>query len=159
VSDFSYVVRNSIRNGRIPLTDKIVQNWRQFEGHFSWATSALIITFVAWLPLFLNHDFSNQVLAHQLPIIASRLMNVALFSLVAMIAVSMISLPPRPERYGNRRHIGMLLQWALLPITSIAFSAFAAIEAQTRLMIGKSLNFEVTPKKRKVAAEVETSKA
>ena len=88
-------------------------------------------------------------LAHQLPIIASYMMNLALIALIIMIAISMISLPPRPARYGHRRNVGMLLQWILLPVVSIAFSAAAAIDAQTRLMLGKYLAFQVTPKSRK----------
>lgn len=149
VSDFSYVVRNAIRNKNIRRLEKIVQVWRQFEGHFSWATAVLTVTFVAWLPLFLNQGFSENILAHQLPQIASRLMNVATLGLIVTVAISMISLPPRPDRYGPRRSLGMLLQWGLLPITSIFFSSVAALDAQTRLMLGKSLDFQVTDKSRK----------
>jgi hypothetical protein len=150
ISDFPYVVRNNIRNSNIPLHSKIAQTWRQIEGHISWSTTALIVTFVAWLPLFLNEEFRmRSELAHQLPIIASYMMNLALIALIIMIAISMISLPPRPARYGHRRNVGMLLQWILLPVVSIAFSAAAAIDAQTRLMLGKYLAFQVTPKSRK----------
>lgn len=150
ISDFPYVVRNNIRNSNIPLHSKIAQTWRQIEGHISWSTTALIVTFVAWLPLFLNEEFRmRSELAHQLPILASYMMNIALVALIIMIAISMISLPPRPARYGHRRNIGMLLQWILLPVVSIAFSAMAAIDAQTRLMLGKYLAFQVTPKSRK----------
>jgi hypothetical protein len=43
----------------------------------------------------------------------------------------------------------MVLQWALLPVTSMFFSAFAAINAQTRLMFGRYLEFYVTEKARR----------
>lgn len=145
-TDIPYVVKESLRNKRIRWSDKLLQFGRLFEGHFSWATAPLIVTFVAWLPLYLNSSFSDQVLAHQLPIITSRLMTVALLGQLATIAISMISLPPRPARYKRRRHLGMLFQWVLLPFTSIMFSSAAAIDSQTRLMFGKYLEFYVTEK-------------
>ena len=146
VSDFSYVVRHSIANHRIPWSNKLVQIGRLFEGHFSWATAPLILTFVAWLPLYLNRQFSYQSLAHNLPIITSRILTIASITIVVTIFISLISLPPRPERYKGIRFVGMILQWTLLPVTSMCFSAFAAINAQTRLMFGRYLEFYVTEK-------------
>lgn len=146
VTDIPYVIKESIRNKRAPLGDKLVQLGRLIEGHFSWATAPLIVTFVAWLPLYLNSDFSDNILAHQLPIITSRIMTVALIGMFITIVLSLISLPPRPARYKRRRHIGMLLQWVLVPFTSIIFSACAALDSQTRLMLGKHLEFFVTEK-------------
>lgn len=56
-------------------------------------------------------------------------------------------LPPRPERYKRRRSVFMLLQWFLMPITSIAYSSMAAFSAQTQLFLGKYLDkFDVTEK-------------
>ncbi|MDB5179029.1 MAG: hypothetical protein JWN01_972 [Patescibacteria group bacterium] len=146
VSDFSYVVRNAIKNKKIPWSNKLVQIGRLFEGHFSWATAPLILTFVAWLPLFLNRQFSYQSLAHNLPIITSRILTLASVTIAITIFISVISLPPKPERYRGWRFLVMIGQWSLLPITSMCFSAFAAINAQTRLMFGRYLEFYVTPK-------------
>jgi len=146
VTDIPYVIKESIRNKRAPLGDKLVQLGRLIEGHFSWATAPLIVTFVAWLPLYLNSDFSDNILAHQLPVITSRIMTVALIGMFITITISLISLPPRPARYKRRRHIGMILQWVLIPFTSIIFSACAALDSQTRLMFGKYLEFFVTEK-------------
>jgi hypothetical protein len=147
VSDFPFVVRNSISNTKIPWSQKLPQIGRLFEGHFSWATAPMILTFVAWLPLYLNHQFSYQALAHNLPIITSRILTLASVTIAITIFISLISLPPKPARYRGTKFLGMLLQWALLPVTSMCFSSFAAINAQTRLMFGKYLDvFFVTEK-------------
>jgi len=55
-------------------------------------------------------------------------------------------LPPKPARYHKTRFVGMLVQWALLPVVSIGFSALAALNSQTRLMFGRYLEFYVTEK-------------
>ncbi len=146
VTDFSFVVRNSIKNKRIPWTNKLPQIGRLFEGHFSWATAPLILTFVAWMPLYLNRQFSYQALAHNLPIITSRILTFASVTIVITIFISVISLPPKPKRYRKTRFIWMMAQWILLPVTSMCFSAVAAINAQTRLMFGRYLEFYVTEK-------------
>ncbi len=146
VSDIQFVVRNSITHKTIPWSNKLIQFGRLFEGHFTWATAPLILGFVAYLPLLLNHTFSHQSLAYELPIITSRIMTLSSVTIIITAFVSLISLPPRPPRYRRSRNILMLLQWLLLPITSIGFGAFAAINAQTRLMFGRYLEFYVTEK-------------
>jgi hypothetical protein len=40
----------------------------------------------------------------------------------------------------------MVVQWVYLPITSIIYSAFAAIYAQYRLATGRYLGFVITEK-------------
>ena len=50
--------------------------------------------------------------------------------------LSMRSLPPKPLRYRRHRTIWMVIQWVYLPLTSIVYSSFAAINSQTRLAFG-----------------------
>ncbi len=147
VSDFAYAVREAIKNKRAPLGDKFLQIMRLLEGHVSWATAPLVLAYYAWLPLLLNPAFKDQVLAHQLPVVASRVLTFASIGIVATIWVSLLLLPPRPAHHKRTRRIWMLLQWVLLPITTVAFGALAALNAQTRLMFGRYLGeFDVTEK-------------
>jgi hypothetical protein len=145
-SDIQFVVRKSFENQRIPWSNKLVQLGRLIESHFSQATAPLLLSFVGYLPLYLNHRFSYAALAHNLPVILSRILTLASITYVITICISLISLPPRPERYNRAKGIGMVAQWILLPATSIVFSSFAAINAQTRLMFGRYLEFYVTEK-------------
>lgn len=146
-SDISYMFVHSWRNKKISLADRIYKFFRLFEGHFSWATAPLVLAFAAWFPLLLNPDFNDQVLAHQLPLIASRIQTIALIGVAITILVSLISLPPRPAHYRRHRSLMMILQWVLLPVTTILFSSLAALNAQTRLMFGWYLEkFDVTEK-------------
>lgn len=146
VSDFPFVVKNSFKNTNIPWSNKLLQIGRLFEGHFSWATAPLILTFAAWAPLYINVTFNRQAIAHQLPIVASNILTLAMIGLFVTIWISFIMLPKRPGHHKWYKTILMVLQWVLVPITAIVFGAFAAISAQTRLMLGRYLGFDVTEK-------------
>ncbi len=146
-SDIPFVVTNNIRNKHIPFVNKWLQFYRLFEGHISWATAPLILTFAAWIPLVLNSEFNRQVLAHQLPVVASRILTIALLGQFITILLSLLMLPPRPSHYKKSKFIFMIAQWFLVPITSIFFGSAAALDAQTRLMLGRYPKaFDVTDK-------------
>jgi len=145
-TDIQFVVRNAITHTRIPWSDKLVKIMLLIESHVTWATVPLVLLGVARLPLYLNRSFSYQTLAHRLPEITSNINTLSSATIILTAMISLISLPPRPDRYGRGRSVFMLLQWVLLPITSIFFGAFAALNAQTRLMFGKYLEFYVTEK-------------
>ncbi len=145
-SDFPYIIINAVRNKRIPWANKLTQIVRFLEGHWTWATAPILVTFVAYLPTLLSERFRESLFGQQLAPTASIVLTLALVGMVVTVFTSMLLLPPKPEGYPNRRRIGMLLQWGLMPITTIIFSSMPAIESQTRLMFGKYLDFRVTEK-------------
>jgi len=146
-SDIQYVWQQSRRNRQISWADKYSKFFRLVEGHLSWATAPLFLAFAAWTPLLLNPEFNDQVLAHQLPVIASRIQLVAMVGIVITVLTNLVSLPPRPSYYRPQRSVFMVVQWVLWPVTAIFFNSFAALNAQTRLMFGRYLEaFDVTEK-------------
>ncbi len=147
-SDVPYVASHIFTKKRtVPLGDGLSKFFRLLESHVSWASSPLILLLGAWAPLFLNPEASRSIVAHELPTTASGLQQFAMIGLFITIFLSMKMLPPRPERYKRSRSIGMLAQWLLMPLTSIAYSSSAAFYSQTRLLFGKYLDkFDVTEK-------------
>ena len=147
-SDVPYVATHLFRKGRtVPFFDGLAKFARLLEGHVSWASSAIIITFGAFGPLLINPEAARSVAAHQLPEIVSGVQRVAMLGLFVSIFVAFKMLPPRPERYKKHRNIWLMLQWVLMPVTSLAYGSAAAINSQTRLLFGKYLErFDVTDK-------------
>jgi cellulose synthase/poly-beta-1,6-N-acetylglucosamine synthase-like glycosyltransferase len=144
-SDVAYVVTTGFfKKNKAPKVDVLFKTLRLLEGHVSWATSALIITFSAFIPALLNpKDFG----ATQLPLVISSLQRVAMFGILISLFFSLKTLPPKPERYKAHRSLFMILQWVYLPITTIVYSGFSALYSQTRLMFGRYLDkFDVTDK-------------
>jgi hypothetical protein len=121
----------------------------QIYGFHSWATNALVIALIGWMPLLLGGDtFNSTVLSTNLPFVTRTLMTLAMTGLFVSAILSTILLPKRPPQYGFLKTLSMLLQWLLLPISIIIFGAIPALESQTRLMFGKYMGFFVTPKVR-----------
>lgn len=140
----------ALLKSRAPFWDKTYKLYQYMEGNFNWATASIIISTLGWLPLLLGGaDFSGSVIAFNLPFITKLLMNIALFFLIFSVYINLVLLPPRPKSYSAWRSVSMYLQWFLVPIASVVFGSLPAVEAQTRLMLGKYLEFWVTPKARK----------
>lgn len=135
---------------RAPFWDRMVKLWQYVEGDFNWATASILISSLGWLPLLLGgNEFSQSVVAFNLPKVTGFLMTAATFFLIGSVYINMLLLPPRPAKYGPMKSVMMYLQWFLVPLTAVIFTSLPAIDAQTRLMLGKYLEFWVTPKARK----------
>ena len=62
---------------------------------------------------------------------------------------SLVLLPPRPPIYGRIKYLFFVLEWFLLPVIMIFFTALPALDAQIRWMLGKYMGFWATEKIRK----------
>jgi hypothetical protein len=149
-----YVLFAFLKNKNLSLSKKLSHGFNLIEGYYSWATNAIIIFLMGWLPVFLGgQDFNVTILSYNLPRITRVIMTLAMIGLISSAVISMNLLPPRPPKYGKKKYIWMLLQWILVPFTTIIFGSIPALEAQTRLMLGKYMGFWVTPKSRESQSE------
>jgi cellulose synthase/poly-beta-1,6-N-acetylglucosamine synthase-like glycosyltransferase len=144
-SDVAYVATMGFRKGsKVPKVDLLMKLGRLLEGHISWATASLLILVSPLIPAVIQPE---NFVANQLPRLASTIQTVALSGVFVSLLLSLKFLPPRPLRYKRHRNIFMVLQWVLLPLTTLLFNTAAAITSQTKLMFGRYLdNFDVTEK-------------
>lgn len=144
-SDIPYVItKGYLTKNKIPRWDMLSKTLRIMEGHLSWATAPILITFAAFIPILFNPD---NIAANLLPNIASYIHRVALVGLLITMFLSFKALPPKPLRYKRHRTVLMVIQWVLLPVTTIVYASLAAMNAQTRLFFGLYLDkFDVTEK-------------
>ncbi|MFA6604940.1 MAG: glycosyltransferase family 2 protein [Patescibacteria group bacterium] len=154
VEHFPYMVWQFSKNNKIPKNKKWVYIWNQTEGIYTWATAPILIFFMGYLPLYLAEKQNvTSVLTQNAPLMLENLMRSGMIGMILIAFMSVIILPPIPTKYRNTKitlpfkYLLMLLQWAIFPITMILFGSIPAIDAQTRLMLGKYLGFNVTPKK------------
>ena len=147
-SDVPYVAtRIFSRNRNVPLLAGLSRLITLIDGHLTLAVVAILVAVGGWVPLFINNQAYHDVVAHQLPDVISIIQRIALIGLFITVFLSLKMLPKRPERYKRHRNVGMVLQWFLMPVTAIGYSATAALYSQTRLLFGRYLTkFDVTNK-------------
>jgi len=155
VEHFPYMVWNFKRNPRIPIKKKIIYTWNQTEGVYSWATVPILVMFMGYLPLYLaERQGITSVLTQNAPLMLENLMRFGLIGIFLIAIFSVVILPPLPQKFKSHvfntilRYVLMLLQWIIFPVTMILFGSIPAVDAQTRLMLGKYLGFWVTEKKK-----------
>ncbi|MCX6806696.1 MAG: glycosyltransferase family 2 protein [Candidatus Berkelbacteria bacterium] len=146
VEHFPYLCQQLPKHKEISLLSRFVLLWRQFEGHYSWATSSLLLAFAGWLPFALSPVFRSSVIAYNLPVIARVLLSLTWIGLFVSTYISVNLMPKKPKGYGFFKTLEIYLQWILVPITAIFFGSIPAVDAETRLMFGKYMGFRVTKK-------------
>ena len=130
----------------VPFWQLLPKFWRLLDGHVTLAILAPIVAFGGWVPMIMNVS-SHAMVAYNLPNIVSIVETFASIGLIVSVLVSFKLLPKRPAKYRKSKSLGMLLQWILMPITSIIYQSVAAFYAQTRLMLGLYMEkFDVTKK-------------
>ncbi len=146
-----YMFNGFRKNKKIPFGKKFYWGFNTIEGFHSWATNALLIFALGWLPLFLGGQYFNfTLLSYSLPQITRWIMTLAMIGIITSAILSIILLPPKPKWFKPHHYIFYFFQWILMPLTLIIFGAIPGLEAQTRLMLGGKfrLGFWVTPKHR-----------
>ncbi len=146
-----YLIFNTIKKWKHLEKKKFIYHiFIQLYGFHSWATNALIIAAVGWMPLLLGGErFKTTVLSGNLPSISSALMSMAMVGLLFSAIISALLLPKRPKKYPLWKKILVLVEWIFIPLTIIFFGAIPCLDAQLRLLRGKYMGFWVTPKERK----------
>ena len=149
VENFPLVARAFLRGKKIFWLKRIRMGFRLLEGHVSWATWGFLLTILGWLPAFAaGREFSNTVVYYTAPRILRTIFNLSTFALGTTIVLSLLLLPKKRVRHPIRRKVLHALEWLLVPVIAIFFSTLPALDAQTRLMRAKYMEFWVTEKKR-----------
>jgi hypothetical protein len=145
-----YLLFGFLKNKKISFRKKFHYGFLLIEGLWAWGTNALLILFLGWLPIMLGgEEFKVSVLSYNLPAITGNLMKASLIGVIVFMIINTLLVNYRPFYFGRRKHLFMLVQWLFLPASLIIFGTIPAIDAQTRLMLGRYMGFWVTEKSRK----------
>ena len=149
-----YLLFGFLKNKKIPLLKRWMHGLNIIEGFHSWCTHSLILFGLGWLPLILGaKDFSFTILSYNLPQIASLFMRMSLVGMLGSMYLTTVMMPYDQKPMSIKDKVILSFRWILGPLT-IVLSTIPALEASTRLMLGKYMGFWVTPKERVQSSKV-----
>ena len=146
VSDDAYIIREWLLAEGVPFWDKTIRVIKTVEDHFLWPVNWFAITVGALLPPLLNQQFNRTQLGKTLPQVSSALLTLSLISLVIIFIIDARARPARKKRASIFHYIMQPLEFLMVPILGFFFSALPGMDAHTRLMLGKYLEYRVTEK-------------
>ncbi len=150
VENFPFLVSGFLNKKDIPLAKKIRRSFHLLESHVTWAVWAIIIILISPLPIFWGGTFFNQMpIGYNLPKITGLLLNFTLGTSLIWILLSRTILPARPRDVKWIKNVVMIIEWVIVPFIVLILGSAPALDAQTRLMLGKYMEFSHTEKKRK----------
>jgi hypothetical protein len=142
-------MRGFLANGKIPFYDKFRHVFKLFEGHVSWATLPFVLTFVGWLPIISSgSEFSSTVLYYNAGRFTQIIFGLSTLALLGTITMSLRLLPKKKKRFTFFWTLIHGLEWFSVPFILVFLSAMPALDAQTRLMLNRRMEFWVSDKRR-----------
>jgi len=146
ITDVPYAIGKFFTATHIPFLPKLFRVIHIVETHLFWPTSFFILTIAASIPPIINPVFSRTTLGYNLPRMSGLILTITTLFLIVLIIIDAKSRPKRPTHYSIAKTPLLIFQWILLPIISFFFSSLPALEAHTRLLLGKRLEYKVTEK-------------
>ncbi len=146
VSDIAYAWKRSFETPHIPLLKKIQKIFFIFKIHLLWPTSFFILTVFATVTPLINPIFKRSVMGFILPQVSGLILTTASSMLIVYTILDIkirhrLNIQTKPLNF-----IFLALQWYILPLVSFFLSALPALDAHTRMLLGKKLVYKVTEK-------------
>lgn len=145
-TDIAYAIKEFISHPRVEKQNFFFRFLRALEQHILWPVNWWLLTLGATVPPLVNESFKNTVLGHNLPVFSGLILTTSTIFMVSVITIDWLLRPPRPIDYQKRYLPSNILQYLLMPITSFLFNALPGMEAHTRLILGKRLEYRPTEK-------------
>jgi len=146
-SDVPYAIVQSIVHPEIGLVHRARRFVALMSNHLIWSTHWFILSLGWFMPHIIARLFGQSHSPVWLPLTARGLLWLCLIPYATMFFLDRSLRPAKPAGWTLWRNLADIAWWFLLPVSSLIFSTLPALEAQTRLAIGKRLEYRVTDKR------------
>jgi cellulose synthase/poly-beta-1,6-N-acetylglucosamine synthase-like glycosyltransferase len=147
VSDIAYGWDRLWKTPHIPFGTKARKLFFLLQNHILWPTSFFILTVFATVTPFINPIFKRTVMGFILPQISGLILTLG-SSMLIVYTILDIRVRKGLNIETKAHNIALLaIQWYVLPLVSFVLSAVPALDAHTRMLLGKKLVYKVTEKK------------
>ena len=146
VSDIGYAIKKFFSTPHLSPILKLRKIFFLSETHLLWPTSFFILTLSASIPPLINPVFKRTVLGFLLPKLSGLILTLASSLLILYVYLDIRIRQKVNIKTRIRAFPLLIVQWYLLPIVSFLFSSLPALEAHTRILLGKKIEYKVTEK-------------
>jgi hypothetical protein len=146
ITDVPWVLHRFFKHPEIPLWLRFRKFMNLFLNHLNWIFLPVLMIFGGSVPLWISVDFSIMDLGENLWKYSIEVLVSAVATVVALIVLEHLLLPPKPAHWGRLRCGLVYVQYMSYPIVGLMLSVLPALEAHTRLLLGKYLEYRVTEK-------------
>ncbi|HKC04817.1 MAG TPA: glycosyltransferase family 2 protein [Patescibacteria group bacterium] len=146
VSDDPWIIKSYFLARDVPFWDKTTRLFQVIHAHFLWPVNWFLITIGLTVPTLINPAFGRTALGYTVPKLSSFILTVSLLFLIIMLIIDSIHKPARPKEVSIWKQILTPFEFVLMPVAGFFFSALPGIDAHTRLMLGKYIEYKVTEK-------------
>lgn len=146
VSDDPWIIKSYLLARNVPFWDKTMRLIQVVWAHFLWPVNWFLITIGLTIPTLISPTFGRTALGYTVPKLSSFILTISLAFLAITLVIDNIQKPPRPKEVPLWRQIISPLEFVLMPVAGFFFSALPGIDAHTRLMLGKYIEYKVTEK-------------
>jgi hypothetical protein len=146
VSDIPYVALGAWRARNLPRHLRVMRVVWYVEEHLMWPSHWFLLTLGGVIPRLVNPTYSQSALGMWQSGLSSAILGLCLPCLVMVVLIDWRLRPQHPE---GEDPIDVLIGWAsfaLLPVIGLLLCALPALDAHTRLLVGRRLEYRVTEK-------------
>lgn len=137
---------------KMPLGIKLSKLYHLFEQYTIWRTVTFLVTFGFALLMLTNPEVRLTAAGYRLPKITGGILTTAFIFLLPLTFLRTKITRPVPQNWPKWKKLWAWLEGPLVIINLLTYTFVPYIDAETRLMIGKRLEFWPTPKVRSVKA-------
>jgi len=146
ITDVPYVLARLFKHPEIPLRLRIRRFLNLFLNHLNWIFLPLLLMFGASVPIWVSQDFALTDLGQTLWSWSGLLLTTTLSTVIFFLIFEISILPPKPVEWPFWKKVGVHVQYLAYPIVGLVLSVLPALEAHTRLLLGRYLEYRVTEK-------------
>jgi cellulose synthase/poly-beta-1,6-N-acetylglucosamine synthase-like glycosyltransferase len=146
VSDIPYVTLGALRTHEMSWHARVLRVAYYVEEHLMWPSHWFLLTLGGLIPTLLNPAFARSAFGLWQSGLISLIMTLCFPCLLLVILVDWRL---RPEHPDGEDIVDVLIGWAsfaLLPVMGLLLCAIPALDAHTRLLLGRRLEYRVTEK-------------
>jgi len=141
-----YVLARLFEHPEIPIGLRLRRFSNLFLNHLNWIFLPVLLMFGSSAPIWFSKDFSLTDVGQQIWSLSGILLSITLSTVFFFMYLEFHMLPPKPVEWPRWRRIIVHFQYFAYPVVGLVLSVLPALEAHTRLLLGRYLEYRVTEK-------------